>query len=1106
MLEAMRDTPHQLLLAGPPALRPAGAAAAQPLAPLDAALLAWLAIEGPTPRARLAALLWPEADATTARNSLRQRLFKLRRGAGPALVDGRDLLQLSEAVAHDLHEAHTLLGDTEPPVAGDFAAWLAAQRALRRQRGSAVLLQRAEQAEQAQAWPEALVHAQALLALQPQSEAAWRRLMRLHYLAGDRAAALQAFDRCERMLKDEIGTRPDPETLALLHTLEQAEAAARTRPHAHAVPAAVLRPPRLVGRDDAHRQLCEAWEACEPALVLGDAGMGKSRLLAEFVATRPAPARVLVTGARPGDERVVHASLSRLLRALPTGVFDTLLPSVRQELARLLPELGPAEPLTTEAQRTRMVNAVVALLASPALGLEAVVFDDLHFADDASIALLQALSAALPLRWLVGARPAEVGEAGRDWLQGFAGGQGVRRVLLPPLAQAQVAELVGSLALDGLDATSLAERAWRHGGGNPLFVLEAVKAALSAPSGAEGAGRLPALPGVTDLIQRRLTRLSAAAIELARCAAVAAPDFDIALACQVLGRRTLALADPMAELEAAHVLVDGAFAHDLVYESALASVPRAVALQLHADIAAVLQARGGEPARVAAHWLAAGHDGQALQALLQAAAKARAALRRREELEALRQAADIAERLGRRDTAFDALFQAFEALEVLDRTQIHEDFLARLQALADQPAQRLRALLACASRAQNLGDYDNGLALAEQAAGLARTLQQPAQEVEALRAAAACASFSGQKTRAVNLLRPALPQVLMHCTPLEQQTYFNDLGCCLDNDNQHAEAADCHRRALDLALQIGRLDQASISCANRAYSLRSVGQLAAALQQVQQARRHAMAVDEATAVTYPLDVMSLSLLRDLGRYDEALRIGEVALQTIDQNPIGRVVVQGHWVQLWLNLGQVARAQQLLAGLRADELPAFQRGRLHALWGRLQLATGQRADAALAAAVQEIPQAGRAVLTAMARLDLAETLDPPEALALCDDVRRAALAWGQAGVAQAACVRGAAAALRAGDAQQAAALAQQALQALDQQVLPDDLYRAELWLVAARAFAAAGDPVSAERIARQGERWVHDTAALAPAPFRASFLQRNAVNRALLALAAAPLLR
>ena len=76
-------------------------------------------------------------------------------------------------------------------------------------------------AEAACDWADALWHAQELLASEPTSETAHRRVIRLHYLAGDRAAALLAFDRCERVLKDEVGTRPSTETLELLATLEQ---------------------------------------------------------------------------------------------------------------------------------------------------------------------------------------------------------------------------------------------------------------------------------------------------------------------------------------------------------------------------------------------------------------------------------------------------------------------------------------------------------------------------------------------------------------------------------------------------------------------------------------------------------------------------------------------------------------------------------------------------------------------------------------------------------------------------------------------------------------------------------------------------------------------
>src|SRR5689334_17800817 len=74
----------QLLLAHSPRIvQPSAAALA--LAPRDAVLLAWLALEGPTPRTRLAQLLWPDSEPEAARNALRQRLFQLRKQAGDGL-------------------------------------------------------------------------------------------------------------------------------------------------------------------------------------------------------------------------------------------------------------------------------------------------------------------------------------------------------------------------------------------------------------------------------------------------------------------------------------------------------------------------------------------------------------------------------------------------------------------------------------------------------------------------------------------------------------------------------------------------------------------------------------------------------------------------------------------------------------------------------------------------------------------------------------------------------------------------------------------------------------------------------------------------------------
>ncbi|OYU92495.1 MAG: hypothetical protein CFE45_23025, partial [Burkholderiales bacterium PBB5] len=92
------DAPRQLRLHGAAAWwRSAGEP--QALERKHAAMLAWLWLEGPTPRSRLAGLLWPEVGEDRARGNLRQRLLKLRQDAGDLVVDAAGVLSLAPGVA-----------------------------------------------------------------------------------------------------------------------------------------------------------------------------------------------------------------------------------------------------------------------------------------------------------------------------------------------------------------------------------------------------------------------------------------------------------------------------------------------------------------------------------------------------------------------------------------------------------------------------------------------------------------------------------------------------------------------------------------------------------------------------------------------------------------------------------------------------------------------------------------------------------------------------------------------------------------------------------------------------------------------------------------------
>ena len=1101
----LRSFAMQLHLAASPRFLGADGSSVD-LAARDAALLAWLALEGPTPRARLAALLWPDSDADAARNALRQRLFHLRKTLGFDAVAGSATLALAEGLTHDLDDADSVLGDAAPAAAGEFAAWLEQQRNRRRGRVQQSLAELAQMAEDARDWGDALSHAQELLVLEPLSEAAYRRVMRLHYLAGDRAAALLAFDRCERVLKDEIGAAPSAETLALLTSVEQsgpvgAHGGGIAVPQR--VPAAMLRPPRLVGRHAAWQALHDAWDLGRSAVVVGEGGMGKSRLVADFARAR---GRTLLVSARPGDARVVYASVTRLLHALPADALRALDAPLRKALAWLLPELGDTPSQVGDDARARFFNAVSAALDHDALALDGFVFDDLHFADDASIELLEYVVGASKRRWIVTARPAELSRAGRLLFDAGLARPEVVRVPLAPLTLEQVGDLVDSLGIAGLTGTASAATLLRHSGGNPLYLLETVKAWFMRGDAA-GDGQLPAtLPVAATLhalIEHRIGRLSADAVRLARCAAVAVPDFSIELASCVLGIRTLDLADPCAELEAAQVFRDGAFAHDLIYESALASVPAPVARQLHAEIAAFLAQRGGEPARLAQHWLQAREWAQAGAAYCAAAERSRDASRLFEQCALLAEAAQCFERACQPAERFDALLQRARVLAANDLGSQASAAVQTLEQAARTDLQRLLALDARIELAMTRYEIDEAARLGRQGIACARALNHPALELRFAIVLAGALCDARQATEAVALLEPLAPWVKAHAAMDQQWEYWEASALALDYANRLREAMAGWEVALAVAQQAGRRDMLWKTMSNTASTQAKMGLVRLAAQAAEQARQVALACDESVSMRMlQMQVTLAHRLRDLGRFGAALALLEEALAGYEAGAgshADKALTEQRLVVLFQQLGQPARAQPLLA----SERPGVPRGvamiRL-AHRAELESQMGRDGLSLMREALGIIPNADD-IYHRITSLFATRLVPPDEGEALAANLALWATTRERFGVALAGHVRAAACALALAAPARALPHVEAALH-LARQYVPDSFYLPEMWLVAAQAMAALGRDADARRAIADGQAWVmkaHDTQV--PAEFRDSFLHRNPVNRELLALVA-----
>src|SRR5262249_59950665 len=121
----------------------------------------------------------------------------------------------------------------------------------------------------------------------PLEEFGHRRLIRLHYLRGDRAAGLAAYEQCVERLRRELDIAPSEETRLLAVSLE-AGLAPVPRPARAAVPVTLSRPPRLIGREHDLEALDRVWRERRALLVGGDPGPGKTRLLPRFSPAQPA--------------------------------------------------------------------------------------------------------------------------------------------------------------------------------------------------------------------------------------------------------------------------------------------------------------------------------------------------------------------------------------------------------------------------------------------------------------------------------------------------------------------------------------------------------------------------------------------------------------------------------------------------------------------------------------------------------------------------------------------------------------------------------------------------------------------------------------------------
>lgn len=1051
-----------------------------------AALCALAALAPGIARERVAAWLWP--DSTDARRNLRQQLVRFRQQFGQPLVAGQDRLDLAPDVALAPADGELLAGHE----AGDdeFGVWLAAQREAQAGAQRARWQQALDEAEAAGDLDTALSVAAEAVRQPGAGEDAWQALMRVHYLRGDAAAGLAVHDRLTRHLQAGHGRAPSAATAALADALRrQRMAPGRAAPTA--LPAVLKRPPVLAGRDAELGAVRAALAQGRAVLLEGEAGLGKSRLLTEL-----APAGALCGAGRPGDAGAPYATLARWLAPLLAAADDGAHDAAER---RALALLRPGAPAGTALLRGSLDQAVSALLGR--CGVAWAVLDDLHFADAATLDLVAALAARPdpPRRWLFATRPTESPPAALALRDGLVELHRLDVVALSPMDEPATALLVDALALPGLEGAALAPALVRHTGGNPLYLLETLTQGLQ--DGSLVRGELPRPAHVGALIERRLQRLSEPALTLARVAAIAGVDFSIELAEAATGQRAVQLASAWQELQDAQVLRDEAFAHDLVADAALRSVPPVVARRVHVQCAQWLAAQGVEPARLGWHWRHGGMPAEAGRLFVAAAKRAEQAARVAEEAELYRHAADAFAEAGLDDARFDALCDRVRSLRGADLGALAMQETHALVAAARTDLQRLRARSELCGMHTERGELDEAVAVGQEAMTLARRLDARAPMVRVACHLATALCRLGRAAEAVALLAPLRNGVDAQPDDELRMLWHGDWGSALGHVGRLGEAVAAYDTALAASRRAGLRWAEGQLLKNCAVTLRQAGQFDRALAMSREGQALAVAAGE-DADSAPIG--RLVVARDeaeSGLFASALPELEALVGDFERTGAAFWAQAARMVlaRLWLDLGQHARAVPLLRD-EPDGLPAWLRADRRLL--RLELCRaldepappGLLADALGCAAAD--PQRDP-----MLRVRALRHQAPAQVLAEAPALADALRSTERLGALMGLQVHVARAALALGRADDAGAAARAVLDLFEQGCAPDSMYRAEAWCVAASALLACGLADEADRVRRCAEQWLR-TVALpqVPAAFLDSFLHRNAVNRELLSAA------
>jgi DNA-binding SARP family transcriptional activator/predicted ATPase len=504
-------------------------------------------------RSHLAYLVWPDETDEGARSRLRSTLFDLARVLPPAPEDSWLIVDASTVRWNESARVTTDVGDFEAALenvesheravalyTGDlleaiYDEWLTAPRERLRSAYLATLERLVSHCRGRLEYAKAIDYAKRLLEADSLREDIVRTLIAVRYEAGDRAGAIEEFERFRKRVREELDIDPMPETKALRDAIARNDAippgdAPTVEPIRRLSPRTRM---PFVGRAPELEQMLDAWSRATRGrggtfFVGGEPGIGKSRLVMEFMREVEGRGGRVIFGATGSPELVPYQSFIEALRSALPFFHDLHLDGVRlASLATLLPELSatiaevPAlARIDTQSERARLWDSIARVImalakARPLL----VVLEDLHWAGEATIDALSHLARRVllaPVLLIVTYRDNET--IGRHPLRrarvDAVAEDAARSLVLRHLSLEDVEALTQRMTDIRSDAADL----YRASEGSPLLLGEllegSVDLAVDGPS------------SVVAVIRERLDQLTPQARRLAEFAALAGPRFS----------------------------------------------------------------------------------------------------------------------------------------------------------------------------------------------------------------------------------------------------------------------------------------------------------------------------------------------------------------------------------------------------------------------------------------------------------------------------------------------------------------------------------------------------------------------------------------------------